>query len=89
MPIEPAAAHYNVLDAQGLTMGTVENTATTSMRPPCKTTCWVVQKGIVGNAVVNKQVWLCGPFSPQCRFNKNALVVGSCTGACSPGSIGS
>ena len=49
---------YDVLDAQGLTVGTVEYTATTSMRPPCKTTCWVVQKGIAGNDVVNKRVWL-------------------------------
>ena len=49
---------YDVLDAQGLTVGTVEYTATTSMRPPCKTTCWLQQKDIAGNDVVNKRVWL-------------------------------
>ena len=58
MSIEPAAARYDVLDAQNLTVGTVEYTATTSMRPPCKTTCWVVQKDIAGNDVDNKRVWL-------------------------------
>ena len=47
---------YDVLDARGLVVGTVEYTASTSMRPPCKTTFWVVQKDIAGNAVVNKQV---------------------------------
>lgn len=49
---------YDVLDAQGLSVGTVVYTETTSMRPPFRTTRWVVQKDIAGNAVVNKQVWL-------------------------------
>ena len=46
---------YDVLDAEGLVVGTVVYTATTSMRPPCKTTCWVVQKDIVGTAIVDKR----------------------------------
>ena len=49
---------YDVLDAQGHIVGTVAYTTSMSLRPPFKTTRWVVQKDIVGNDVVNKRVWL-------------------------------
>ena len=49
---------YDVVNALGLTVGTVAYTTSMSLRPPFKTTRWVVQKDIVGNDVVNNRVWL-------------------------------
>jgi len=44
-----------VVDALGQIVGTVVYTATTSLKPPHRTTYWVVQKSIDGKDIVNKR----------------------------------
>ena len=46
---------YDVVDAQGQPVGTVMYTANTTLKPPHRTTYWVVQKSIDGKDIVNKR----------------------------------
>ncbi len=46
---------HDVIDAQGVTVGTVVYTASTSLRPPFRTSHWVVQRGVEGNVVLEKR----------------------------------
>ena len=46
---------YDVLDAPGLTVGTVLYTETTALRPPFRTRYSLVQKDIAGAAIVDRR----------------------------------
>lgn len=46
---------YEVIDAQGLTVGTVEYTASTPLRPPFRTRYSLVQKGVAGATIVDRR----------------------------------
>lgn len=47
--------NYDVLNAQGETVGTVEYTASTPLTPPFKTRYSLVQRDIAGTAIVDKR----------------------------------
>lgn len=46
---------YEVVDAQGLTVGTVTYTATTTLKPPFRASYWVVQKDGDGNVILEER----------------------------------
>ena len=45
--------NYDVVDAQGQSVGTVVYSASTSLRPPCRTSYWLVQKDLAGTVIVD------------------------------------
>jgi hypothetical protein len=51
-----SSEHYDVVDAQDQVIGTAFYTASTSLKPPFKTTHYlVVQKHVNGNVIVEKR----------------------------------
>lgn len=46
---------YDVLDAQGLSVGTVEYTASTPLTPPFRTRYSLVQKDTAGTAIIDRR----------------------------------
>lgn len=49
------AETYDVIDAQGQTVGTVVYTASTTLKPPHRTSYWLVQRDLAGNVIVEKR----------------------------------
>jgi hypothetical protein len=47
--------HYDVINAQGQTVGSVIHEAYTSLKPPCATRHWFVQKGLDGTVIVEQR----------------------------------
>jgi len=45
--------NYDVIDAQGQSVGTVVYSASTSLKPPFRMRYWLVQKDIAGKAIVD------------------------------------
>ena len=44
---------YDVIDARSQVTGTATYSATTSLKPPCKTSYWLVQKDVAGGVIVD------------------------------------